>query len=143
MNAPREQVMQALFSLLSANYNWVSSYRRFKMWDEVPPELRPCLIMIEHNESGTGGSRNLTPITTLNINLIIYANTKDADAPAAILNPILDAVDFALRPDNIMDGKLKLGGLVDHVWREGQTIKVMGDDDGDGILIIPIKILAP
>jgi hypothetical protein len=33
-------------------------------------------------------------------------------------------------------------GLVSHVWIDGKIMKDPGDIDGDGIAVIPVKILA-
>lgn len=38
--------------------------------------------------------------------------------------------------------KQTLGGLVPHCWIDGKVMKDPGDLDGDGIAVIPLKILA-
>lgn len=58
-----------------------------------------------------------------------------------MLDPLLDAVDAALAP-NIVTRRQTLGGLVSHVWIDGKIMKDPGDIDGDGIAVIPVKILA-
>jgi hypothetical protein len=39
-------------------------------------------------------------------------------------------------------GRQTLGGLVSHCWIDGKIMKDSGDIDGDGIAVIPVKILA-
>jgi len=42
-----------------------------------------------------------------------------------------------------MDGVFSLGGMVDHCWVEGETLKDPGDLDGQGLIIVPLNILLP
>jgi len=56
------------------------------------------------------------------------------------LNTILDALEAALNPAN--GARQTLGGLVSHCRIEGAVLKDPGDLDGDGLLWVPIKILA-
>jgi hypothetical protein len=52
----------------------------------------------------------------------------------------LDVIDAALAP-NPVTRKQTLGGLVSHVWIDGKVMKGPGDLDGDGVAVIPVKIL--
>jgi hypothetical protein len=58
-----------------------------------------------------------------------------------VLNPFIDAVDAALRT-RLINNWQTFGGLVSHVWIDGKVMKDPGDLDGDGIEVIPVKILA-
>jgi hypothetical protein len=109
----------------------------------VPVEERPALFMFERGgETYRGAERNVPPIVTINVEVFIYTDAHEVEVPASILNPLLDALDTALLPDK-MTGKQTLGGLVHHVWIEGRIIKEPGDLDGDGLAVVPIKVLVP
>ena len=58
------------------------------------------------------------------------------------MNNLIDAVEDALDPAPLYQNQT-LGGIVSHCWFEGDVMKEPGDLDGDGIAIIPIKILVP
>jgi hypothetical protein len=62
-----------------------------------------------------------------------------------VLNPLLDAVEAALYPDNIVDQTLRLGNLVYRAWIEGETVKIIGDVNPDGqcFAAVPVKLLVP
>jgi hypothetical protein len=59
-----------------------------------------------------------------------------------ILNSLVDAVDAALCAKSGHPRKQTLGGVVSHCWIHGKIMKDPGDIDGDGIAVIPVKILA-
>jgi hypothetical protein len=61
--------------------------------------------------------------------------------PISLLNPLIDAVDAALKRSPISNGQT-LGGLVSHCYIDGKTMKDDGDFDGNGTAVIPVKILA-
>jgi hypothetical protein len=76
------------------------------------------------------------------VRLFIYTWSKGADIPASLLNPLIDYVDVTLRGSN-QSGRQTLGGIVDHVWRDGATLFVGGDLEGDGLAAIPIRVRIP
>jgi hypothetical protein len=51
-------------------------------------------------------------------------------------------VDAALKPGPAAGGRQTLGGLVSHCYIDGKIMKDPGDIDGDGVAVIPVKILA-
>ena len=54
----------------------------------------------------------------------------------------LDALEEALAPPPGFD-RQTLGGLVHYCRIEGRVVKDPGDLDGQGLALVPIKILAP
>jgi hypothetical protein len=139
----REAIFTALFALVSGLPQFVLTSRKFRLWDAVPPEQRPCLLQYQGPESNKEGQRQpLAPVRRMTAKFFIYTNVKEVDVPATIMNPLLDAVDNALSP--AIPGQVQnLGGLVSSCYIDGETIVVTGDLDGDGIAVIPITILAP
>jgi len=49
----------------------------------------------------------------------------------------------SLKPSPATLGRQTLGGLVSNCYIDGKIMKDPGDLDGDGIAVIPVKILAP
>jgi hypothetical protein len=142
MTAARETIMQALFNLVSASASFVTSSRRLKLWTDVSPSETPAIFMHEVNDGYTSG-KNYLSIVEMNVELFIYTNPGMADGviPASVMNPLLDAIDAALAPSRVTN-RQTLGGLVSHCWIDGKVMKDVGDMDGQGVAIIPIKILA-
>ncbi len=152
MNVSREAVMAALVAKLqgaafSAPVNgkttFASMSRRLKLWADTPKSQRPALFLTEHREQQSYQSEALQGRTTLNVDLFVYIDASDMNTvPAISLNIIMDAIETALKPAPTDDGRQTLGGLVSHCRIDGQVMKDPGDLDGDGLLWVPLKIVA-
>ncbi len=141
----REMIMEALFTKLqTAGVAFKHYSRRMKLWGEVADELKPSMIMTERPEGWVRTGEQNPGKTTLEVLLFIYiVDGKDPDAtPIIRMNNLLDVVDTVLAPPPLEQNQT-LGGLVSHCWIEGEIYKEPGDLDGDGIAIVPIKILVP
>ena len=146
----REDVAAALFSTLTTATapQWVTKGRRLRIWTDVPATQRPAMFLVEHHETYAQRSEKLT-IKEMEFNIFVYLNTKSNSYPSggAQLNAVMDQIDAALAPTggDILRGPYTntLGGLVQHCFISGAVIKVPGDLDGDGLLVIPVKVLVP
>jgi|ERR1700691_1410401 len=138
----RESIMTALFNLVSGSASFVTASRRLQLWSSLSPADKPAIFQYERDDTYTNGKQYL-PIVEMNVDLYIYTapGMDSGITPISILNPLIDAVDAALAP-SIVTKRQTLGGLVSHVWIDGKIMKDPGDLDGDGIAVIPIKILA-
>jgi len=134
--------MTALFNLVSGSASFVTASRRLQLWSSLSPADKPAIFQYERDDTYTNGKQYL-PIVEMNVDLYIYTapGMDSGITPISILNPLIDAVDAALAP-SIVTKRQTLGGLVSHVWIDGKIMKDPGDLDGDGIAVIPIKILA-
>lgn len=141
----REQILEALFSLVSlSSPAFITKSRRLRLWGDVDPADRPALFQFERaGDLYEGAIRGTPPKRTYQVEIFIYTDARGVDVPASILNPLIDAIDIALMPDNKLTGKQTLGGLVEHVYIDGRIIKEPGDLDNDGLALIPVKILVP
>jgi hypothetical protein len=139
---PRETIMQALFNLVSSSASFATASRRLKLWSDVGKAGTPALFQYERDDVYSNG-KNYLPIMEMNVDLFIYTKPglDSGVTPISILNPLLDAIDAALAP-NPVTHRQTLGGLVSHVWIDGKIMKDPGDLDGDGVAVIPLKILA-
>jgi hypothetical protein len=152
MNVAREAVMAALVALLegvafaspvNGQTGFVSVSRRLKLWSDVPKSQRPALFVTEHREQPNYQSEALPTKTTLSVDLFIYIDASDRNTiPAAALNTMMDALEAALKPQPSDNNRQTLGGLVSHCRIDGAVLKDPGDLDGDGLLWVPLKILA-
>ena len=138
----RESIMQALFALVSGSASFVTASRRLQLWSSLSASQKPAIFQYERDDEYKGADRHLPPTVTMNVDLYIYTcpSMDSGITPISVLNPLIDAVDAALKPGP--NGRQTLGGLVSHCWIDGKVMKDPGDLDGDGIAVIPVKILA-
>jgi len=145
----REQVFQALFAVVQAApvATLIKTFtRRFALPDQVLPGAMPQLMVWEQPERSEFTGPAMPPKRAWTAMIVVYfQNTNPAVAGATIINPIIDAIETALRYDDPATNKLTLGRLVTYCRIEGQTIKETGDTDARGIggAVIPIRILVP
>jgi hypothetical protein len=145
----REVILEALCALLAkAQFatpingcdTWALLSRRLKLWSDVAGADQPALFVTEHGETVAFGAESLPGKRVLNVDLFVYiAAGKDPDCiPARDLNVALDALQACLPSVPAQT----LGGLVSHCRIEGRIVKDPGDLDGQGLALVPIKILA-
>jgi hypothetical protein len=153
MKNSREVIMAALCARLAGaqfstpingHESWAILSRRVKLWSDVATADQPALFVTEHGENIAYASENAPGKTVLNVDLFVYvAGANDpCVVPARDLNIALDALCAALAPDPAI-GRQTLGGLVHHCRIEGRIVKDPGDLDGQGLALVPIRILAP
>lgn len=154
----REAIFSALFALVSgitwtsiatnAPQQFITTSRRVKLFSDVIAQQQPSLFQAEHDEQ-LGQVTNLPYKNTMGANWIIFQNVcADPNQQGAIENNlILDQVMAALAPvpsdPGFRDKRNTLGGLVHHCYVSGRLFKDPGDIDGQGMMVVPIKILVP
>jgi len=140
----REAIITALFILVSASAPFATASRRLRLWSSVPSSEKPALFLAERGDTYARASEAVPEAVTMQLEIYIYteAGKDESVVPASALNPLIDAVDAALAPSHLT-GLQTLGGLVSHCWIEGKLMKDAGDLDGDGVAVIPVKILVP
>ena len=139
----REQIMAALFALIAGSASYVTKERKLRLWTDVKAGEMPYIAMAEGDEEYRGGERSVRPTTTYEVEFYIYVNTQSLPNPAQAFNPYLDALDTVLNVDRYPNGRITLGGLVNHVYKDGKAIKRLGYLDGVSMAIVPVKILGP
>jgi hypothetical protein len=159
MNVDEELICYTL-ALLMAEVRWarpdddpdarrfVTVSRRVKLFSDVPAEQQPACFQAEHittEEQRTG----MPYKSSVEFNWIIYQNVaRDPNALGAVENNlILRGIRRALAPKpndpGYPDKRNTLGGLVHHCFISGRIFKDPGDIDGQGMLVVPIKVLVP
>jgi hypothetical protein len=127
--------------------SFVTMSRRIKMFNELPPESQPACFQVEH-EDMEAQKTGMPYKTVLLANWVIFQCRAQNDAEPTIENNLIKAaVRKALQPKpadiGFHEKRNTLNGLVHHCFIEGRVFKDPGDIDGQGILIIPIKLLVP
>lgn len=140
----RETIMNALFDRVSAAAAFTTASRRLKLWSSVAATDKPSIFMVERGDMYSRASEAVPETVTLMVDLYIYtdAGQDQTHVPATTLNTLIDAVDDALKPD-ALTGKQTLANRVAHCWIEGKVMKDAGDLDGQGVAVIPVRILVP
>jgi len=144
--ATREDVSVALFTLLKTATEFKTSSRRFQTWDEIAGADKPALYMVTHKETHVKGKLITPAVRTLDIDVYLFIDTglDPNSVPDTDLNTLIDAIDpetggvLAPAPGS---SQQTLGGLVTNVYIDGEVIRVPGDLDGQGVAILPLKVV--
>lgn len=150
----REQIFNALFAKLqaltfsqpigpAASTTWVTTSRRLKLWNDVPPDQQPAAFMTDHDEDYAQPGTNLPPRRFLPAQFWCYARCDGGLIGSTIVNTMLTGIEAILTPDDKTANIQVLGGKVYYCRIEGKVIKDPGDIDDQALLIVPIKILWP
>jgi hypothetical protein len=139
----REAIYAALWSLVAEAGDFATTNRRLKHWADVGPAEQPALFMSE--KGGTAKTKALgAPIVwTLFADFYVYAHSSDPYlAPAAILNPLLDAIEAALAPAPSTGlQNLGLPAMVAHAYIAGKVETDEGVLGDQAIAVVPVEIL--
>lgn len=142
----RETIYAALFSRISALKTAgtiVTASRRWKGFADVAQEMMPAIYQIQIREAVTA-QKSIPSLTKMSVELYIYCWQQDETAPySSTLNPILDAIDATLKPDNPIQQECTLDGLVSKCRVSGDIEIFEGVNEGRQIVaIVPIEIFA-
>jgi hypothetical protein len=139
----REPIYAALFAQVATAAPFVTAARRLRHWSDVAPAEQPALFMRQKSEAAAGAERGTPTVWTLSIELYLYAHASDPyAAPAAMLNPLVDAVEAALAPvaaTGIQD--LGLPDMVRHACIAGKIEITEGVLRDQAVAIVPVEIL--
>lgn len=127
---------------VSMSSGFLTTGRRLKFWSDVAAQ--PALFLRDGDEDLTYPQIVLQEQVIL-AELWIYANSgKDPEAvPVILLNNLLDAIQTGFAPDDPMQQRFTLGGLVFWCRISGKVTKSPGDIDGQAIAIVPVEITVP
>ncbi len=116
--------------------------RRLKRWQDVTAQ--PALFLREADEE-LEYQNNILQRQTMKAEVWIYSNAgQNPDAsPGSALNNLLDAVQAAFAPDDSMQYRFTLGGVVEWCRLVGKIEKSPGDLDGQAIAVAEVEITVP
>ena len=147
--ATREQIVAALFAILSAAPGdgvFKTMSRRNRDPEGLDPSQTPAFFLIEHTDKWDRlGGYNLGGKREMKVFAIVYydAGADQNIVPSSVLNPLLDAIEGAMVPDNQQTNTFTIGGLVQACLIDGESQRASGDVTGKGLAVIPIRILFP
>jgi hypothetical protein len=137
----REAYIDALYQTLITSSTFHTTGRRLVLWNLVNEQ--PALFLRHVGDDNPPRPTRIPPRTVIDCEPWIYAKAPDPDSiPETVLNNLLDDIDRALQPAPASEAQT-LGGLVTHCWIEGRIEIHPGDLDGQGIAVVPIKMLVP
>lgn len=118
--------------------------RKLKTWEDCEPEDQPALLLRQVTETAKY-TKGLPTIWTCQIALCLYVHTSaqndDAVIPSQILNPLVDLIEAALKPDDLSTNSATLGGLVSHCAISGDVQYFEGTMGDEAVVIVPIQFL--
>lgn len=145
----REQIYTALLATLKKTAAFQVVTRKYVDPSTLVDAQCPALIQLEISEHSKHTHPNMSPISVLRVDATVVVCVpqitqvigQEQDVPQQLLNPLLDAIDAALAPDNPSRSKFTLGGLVEHCYIEGEILKDQGVLFPKAAAVIPIEIL--
>ncbi len=139
----REAIYAALWTLGSGAGSFASANRRLRHWADVAPVEQPALFMSEKGGHAQVKTLGAPIVWTLYADFYIYAHSSDPyAAPATIINPLLDALEWALAPSAATGiQNLGLPQMVQHAYIAGKIETDEGVLGDQAIAIVPVEIL--
>jgi hypothetical protein len=130
----------AIASELTAGF--LTFGRRLKYWDQV--KAQPALFLLGGDEEFEY-QQTVLQVQQMTADVVIYSKVgTDAEAtPESELNNLLDAVQAAFAPDDPMQQRFTLGGLVYWCRLAGKVLKWTGDGGPQAVAIAPVEIYVP
>lgn len=125
---------------------FVTISRRVVLFGECPAQ--PACYQAEHGDQ-VAQVTGMPYKTTIEAKWIIYQNVaQDPKALGVVENNLIIQGCYAAlapKPDDpgFPDKRNTLNGLVHHCFISGNLFKDPGDLDGQGMMVIPIKLLVP
>ncbi len=147
--AVREPIYVALWNLFLTHPDLVGKFvttsRYLKHFDTVAPEQMPALFMAEGGEQWTKPGKGIPAKRVLMPHLAMYCSTAQPDAilPATLINNLMDVVDEVIEQPGVPSNTQTLGGLVEHVYLEGQVEIYEGYLQDKSIVLVPLTIMLP
>ena len=152
MSATREPIYIALWNLIAnaagVLAEFVTTGRYLIPITDLPAEKMPALFLLQHGESWVKMGKGIPAKRTLQCSLVMYAYTaaQSMSYPATLINTMMDVLDDLLEHPGNPGNVQTLGGLVEHVYLEGEATIIegqLGSGENASVMVAPIKILIP
>ena len=139
----REPIYAALFARVAGAARFVTTARKLRHWSDVTAAEQPALFMRQKHEVAAVAVTGAPVVWTLVVELHVYAHPGDPYiAPAAVLNPLLDAVEGALAPSAVTGIQdLGMPAMVQHAYIAGKVEITEGVLRDQAVAVIPVEIL--
>ncbi|STZ77347.1 hypothetical protein [Bergeriella denitrificans] len=139
----REAVYAALWAKLEALDGFVTKSRKLLHWNDVSRFEQPALFMAQGNMQAVTVTGQETK-WLLKADVYLYVQTG-GEAPAPLINPLIDAVCNAVNAVHPITGRTALaaeGVAVEYCRVEGTIETDEGTLGTQAVAVIPIVILA-
>jgi len=152
MNTNRETVYVALFNLLlsslSVKQKFVTTGRSFVPVTDLTQNQFPAMYVIQHGEQWVKMGKGIPAKRTLHCSLVCYgwSGKVNQEFPATKLNAMMDVLDTVIETPGNPANVQSLGGLVEHVYIEGEihmTEGSIGTNQNVSVMEVPITMLLP
>jgi hypothetical protein len=139
----REAIYRALWALGADAAQFVTASRRMRHWNEVAPAEQPALFLAEKGGQAAVKALGAPAVWTLHADFYLYVHSSDPyAAPAALLNPLIDALEQALAPSPVTGIQtLGLPQMVQHAYIAGKVETDEGVLGDQAVAIVPVEIL--
>ncbi len=147
--ATREPIYTALWNLVTLDAGvqgaFVTMSRYTRHFEDVPAEAMPALFLLQKGESWIRRGRGIPAIRTLRAHFLCYTNTSapQQNLPSTAINTLMDRLDDVLEHPGNPENVQTLGGLVNHVYLEGEVDMAEGLLQPKSIVVVPITMLIP
>ncbi len=147
--AVREPIYVALWNLLinhpSVQGQFPTNGRYKKHFDEVSVDAMPALFQTENGEQWVRAGKGIPAKRTFQAMWCMYiaAMQPNSVLPSTMINNLLDTVDEIVETPGNPSNAQTLGGLVEHVYVEGEIEIYEPFLQEKGIVLIPLTILVP
>lgn len=145
----RNKIYRDLF-LLGSGVTWGKGPRKFihaaRKWREPSASDQPAFYQMEPIEKPLQKPTGLPYRMSFQVNWLAYFRTDPSDPNDLGIeqaNDLCDAFENVLSADDSPDGRVTLAGEVYRVEISDTIVKVPGDDNGQGMVVVPISILVP
>lgn len=151
----REACWAALFAQLQAGLvtaGLVTMSRQHSMPPMLTPEQQPALFLVQARETRKKSPRGTPTQLCLHGFIILYLQVpspldevigQETVLASTQMNVLLKAIDDAMAPDDLVTGKLTLGGLVYDCWIDADVEMDPGIFSSQGAAILPVEMLVP
>lgn len=149
--ATREPIYVALAALVFNDQRiqgaFATTGRYLYHFEQVPggAASMPAMYLIESGETHFKTGKGIPSKRTLRCHFVMYFHTGDPNntLPATLCNTGLDVIDDVLNLPRNPGNAQTLGGLVEHVYLEGEVSVAEGLLQDTSIVVVPITILLP
>ncbi len=119
--------------------------RRIQLWNDVPTANKPAIFLYQDKMTSSRPSDHVPAAMTVDAQIYIYldAGTDQSITPITALNALFQAVLGVLSCNNPTQGTFLIPGTQARLRIDGDVYFESGDLTGNGLCLIPLKILIP
>ena len=119
--------------------------RRIQMWGDVPATNKPAVYLYQDKGQSARTSDHVPGMLTIEAQIYIYmdAGVDQSIVPATALNNLFQAVWNVLSSNNPTQNTFNIPGTQARLRIDGDIHFESGDLTGNGLCLIPLKILVP